>query len=203
MLRKLTDKINYTAIELNAMNRLTPFEKGQWTATTQPVKSDVKIIKERVKFELNRFQRHCVYCGALLWDSSNPEIEHIAPKYKYPEFMYHEYNLVFACHLCNGFFRKGKKDTIEDYDTQYDKCTFKIVHPYFDDFNVHFSYTHTTIHKLVIVPLTMKAINSVEMFDLNDLPRVEARGKRLIAESITLTPDQERMLREIVEYKYS
>ncbi len=203
MLSNLTDRISFTIIEEQAISHLLPHEKSQWETKIVKVKHHVDIVKERVRSELNRFQKNCVYCGARLWDSSNPEIEHIAPKWKYPEFMYCNTNLVYSCHLCNGFFMKGKTDTITDYDEDYKKCKFKIVHPYFDDFKDHFSYTLPTIDKLVIVPLSPQAVNSVEIFDLNSIPRVEARGKRFIAENISIKPEDEERLRRIVEYKIS
>ena len=203
MIPDLTCSIIYSDNENNAIERLKPFSSGQWDERSGEIKKNVEIVKMKIKEGLAS-QAKCAYCGALLWDSSNPEIEHIAPKGKYPEFMYTNSNLVYACHLCNGFCRKGTKNTIKTYNKDYEKCVFTIVHPYFHDVKEHYKYKFgDNIYKLIVVPRTKEAENSIEMFGLNDIPRIEARGKRVISESIKLTYEQETEYRKTIEYGHS
>ncbi|MBU3114712.1 hypothetical protein KPL55_24730 [Clostridium lacusfryxellense] len=62
-------------------------------------------------------------------------IEHIAPKVTklYPQFEFTHMNLVLSCTLCNNRSHKGEIDKISQYDDDYNKCTFIIIHPYFDE----------------------------------------------------------------------
>ena len=137
-------------------------------------------LKEYIRNELIKSQNgRCAYCGEILGRSSSRRIiEHIAPKNKYPQFIIVKNNLVLACSLCNGFEKKGNKDTIKSIDVVYKKCKFKIVHPYFDNPEDHYEYIKSHNNATILIKgITEKGKESVSMFGLNDTPRIEGRYK--------------------------
>lgn len=63
----------------------------------------------------------CAYCEGFISDVSYPNVEHKAPKRKYPDLVCAWDNLTLACHRCNT--NKG----------DYDDPTCPLLDPYVDD----------------------------------------------------------------------
>lgn len=82
----------------------------------------------------------CCYCQqrkterhGLTWD-----IEHIAPKSLYPQFLFNPKNLAVSCKECN--IAKGEKNTLSrSCKTIYPDSSshFLIIHPYYDTYSDH------------------------------------------------------------------
>lgn len=77
----------------------------------------------------------CVYCGCPIFGAE--DVEHIAHKADYPQFIFTPKNLAYSCKMCNQTY-KGQVDVVAQVDTDYDKCQFKMVHPYLDDVDHYF-----------------------------------------------------------------
>ena len=166
-----------------------------------------KAIKESIKRQLLLWQdEKCVYCGLKLGGTSREEIEHIAPRHLYPEFEYTTKNLAMSCQFCNSSSKKGKKNTIGSKNAYYNKCTFTIVHPYYDDVDHFFENRGAIIN--ICSGLTSsekkKAQNTMDMFDLYESHHVEARAMQLLWEvqmkGYTLDEANERLLECINTY---
>ncbi len=97
-------------------------------------------IKNKIsKHTLKKQECKCVYCEQqLIW--LGPQIEHIADKSKYKQYGFEPLNLVIACAYCNGSSKKHDEDTVLYEHERYEKCEFKIVHPYLDNVKEHFVY---------------------------------------------------------------
>lgn len=146
----------------------------------------IKAIQNHIRSALKDLQENeCAFCGLPFDETSNEEIEHIAPKGVkadrrtplYPEFMFTPLNLVLSCRLCNSPKRKGRFDTIETYDLVYDNCTFKIVHPYFDDPDEHYEFT-ISFAEVLIQNKSDRGRSSIDLFDLAGTAKTEARAKK-------------------------
>ena len=143
-------------------------------------KRENKEIKKTIKKELMTYQNNkCAYCRLELEETSRAEIEHIAPRKKYPEYEYTKTNLVMACQFCNGSSKKGRKDTIASKGEYYNQCEFKIVHPYYDDVEHFFKYYGAiiSIKESLNAKEKEKAKFTIDTFELAKAKQVEARVK--------------------------
>jgi hypothetical protein len=90
----------------------------------------------------------CAYCKnpVSLHDAMNCHVEHIAPKSKYPEFIFEPKNLCVICSECNAI-KRNQEVLGEEPDTvvngtrrvRYPRSSnaFLIVHPHFDLWEDH------------------------------------------------------------------
>lgn len=93
-------------------------------------------LRKSIRASLMRMQNNCcVYCGCPTFGAE--DVEHIAHKSDYPQFVFTPKNLAYSCKLCNQTF-KGKVDIVAYLHTDYDRCQFKMVHPYLDDVDRYF-----------------------------------------------------------------
>ena len=143
-------------------------------------------IKRSITDQLNITQNgKCCYCGLPLWETSRGEIEHIAPKKarpkSYPEFTFTKKNLALACEYCNGSSKKGQKDIVSKYDVNYDNCEFELVHPYFDDPNLHYEWVNNET-QIQVRHKTSKGKYSIMLFGLDQPAMSNARAKQKIYE---------------------
>ncbi len=100
-------------------------------------------LKDAIRKELKNNQNgECVYCGCRVYETG--DIEHIANKSRYPQFLFTPKNLAFACRMCNEDI-KGAGDIINALSDQYENCTFVIVHPYLDDVDIYFDRSKPVI----------------------------------------------------------
>lgn len=158
------------------IDSLIPYKGEYWEIKTDVMKN----LKSSIRSQLEQFQKsRCAYCGFEYIAVAYTNIEHIAPKSKYPQFMFEPYNLVAACPLCNGFGKKGTKDTISKVKSKYNECEFIIVHPYYDNPSDHYKYI-TDEEGIIIQPITNKAKKSIEIFKLNESKMIEMRAKTFV-----------------------
>jgi uncharacterized protein (TIGR02646 family) len=156
-------------------------------------KTRLAALKSEISTALKELQgEYCAYCGMRFDVTSSSQIEHIAPKGngRYPEFMFNVSNLVHACSLCNGFEKKEADahfDTIAVLDANYELCAFNIVHPYFDDPEVHFRFTQAA-NRVLITHLTAKGQKSIEVFQLDGEALTSERGKMVMVSRYNMDP---------------
>lgn len=170
----LEKTIEYTLEEKEMIGSLDLASGGTWKKRTNAMKE----LKERLRKELDILQEgRCAYCGNVLYVTSALEIEHIAPKGKdlYPEFTFHCKNLVAACSYCNGCHKKHAKDVVSKRDSEYEKCEFKIVHPYLDNPNDHILWTDD--RKVIIekASSSSKGQFTISLFGLEEPPHTFQR----------------------------
>lgn len=103
-------------------------------------KDMTRLRKTLREYLLPRLKFRCCYCQqrkterhGLTWD-----IEHIAPKSLYPQFLFDLNNLAISCKECN--IAKGEKNTLSgNFRAKYpdNGGGFSIIHPYFDTYSDH------------------------------------------------------------------
>lgn len=184
MITQIIKILVYTEEQKKNLNDLKPHEKNMWDS---PPNDNIRELKSviRDKLLINQSET-CAYCGLDLGGTSEGQIEHIAPKAKYPQFTFEEYNLAMACHHCNGFSKKGNHHTISTLTSDYSKCKFKLVHPYFDNPDNHYDWTSVS-RKIIIKSKSKKADYSIEIFDLDEPKMTELRAKKIISEIVLAT----------------
>ncbi|HDR7993068.1 MULTISPECIES: hypothetical protein [Bacillus cereus group] len=192
MLNLLEKNVKFSREEKRYLKTINVTDGKAWDKSTH----EMKRIKERVKSHLYDVQKHrCAYCGTRLNVGGRAEIEHVAPKgvSLYPEFTFHEKNLLFACEHCNGSSKKGQKDIVIKKAKYYPRCKFSIVHPFFDDPNQHYQWVEDI--PICIKSNTDKGKKSIEIFELDSIYLTENRAKRVLARNykrhVSLTPAQE------------
>lgn len=201
----LNDHVKYSRVHKKYIKGLGIPKYEDWDSG----KKINKKIKESIKKQLLFWQNEkCVYCGLKLGGTSRAEIEHIAPRHLYPEFEYTTKNLAMSCQFCNSSSKKGRKDTVTvgSKNIYYNKCTFTIVHPYFDDVDHYFEGEGAIIR--ISSGLTsdeeVKARNTLDMFGLSESCHVEERAKQLLWETVmkerTLDEANEILLKYISTY---
>lgn len=192
MLNLIGKNVKFTKKEKGYLKTINVVDGKAWDISTD----DMKRIKDKIKNHLDNVQNYrCAYCGTRLYVGGRAEIEHIAPKgvSLHPEFTFHELNLVFACEHCNGSSKKGQKDILIKKAKYYPKCQFSIVHPFFDDPDLHYGWVNSV--PICIRSKTKKGGKSIEIFELASPFLTEDRAKTVLAEHrkmrIPLTPEQE------------
>lgn len=104
-------------------------------------------LRKSIRSSLMSMQNNfCVYCGCPTFGAE--DVEHIAHKSDYPQFVFTPKNLAYSCKMCNQTF-KGKIDIVTHLHTDYVQCQFKMVHPYLDDVNHYFD---TSKFEIKILP---------------------------------------------------
>ena len=202
MISRFKTKLKYTKDEEKHLGSLKPHEHTMWDSPPDDI---VKELKVKIRDQLLNNQKFiCAYCGLDLGGTSEGQTEHIAPKAKYKEFTFEKDNLAMACHYCNGWSKKGNYQTISLLTSDYSKCIFKLVHPYYDDPSDHFDWVSKD-RKVLILLLSEKGRYSNKIFKLDDPRMAELRGKKIIAEivlSSTVTPQiNDKLIQEAINYK--
>jgi uncharacterized protein (TIGR02646 family) len=182
MIKQITRTYNLSSTEQNTLKSLSPFQPGVWDS------SIVKDIKTKIHNQLLTIQdNNCCYCGLKVNEGGRAEIEHIAnkggkKKPAYTEFVFTKKNLAIVCQFCNSSSKKGQVDTLDNVDlTNYDNCTFKIVHPYFDNPNLHYSWSKGT-YKILISHISDEGEESIKLFGLDSEAHTMARAKQVMFE---------------------
>ncbi|WP_177733461.1 HNH endonuclease family protein [Flavobacterium inviolabile] len=206
--RKYTKIINY----------LKPLQGNEWDCKVSELRKKKygtgarrDELKGLIRTHLEKRQgHHCAFCGLDL-RTRGAQIEHIAPKAArlYPQFMWESKNLILACPLCNGFTKKSTYDSIDILDAQYRNCTFKIVHPYFDDPNMHFEYvTHPNTGLAFLIKARLikgvpsaQGAKSIELFGLKEPEMTEERYKDALANSLPV-PNFDALIQEVTNKGY-
>jgi uncharacterized protein (TIGR02646 family) len=160
----------------------------------------------RLKTNIRRFLDNiqsgkCCYCGRLLVLS---EVDHIAPKGRYPDFLFEPENLALSCKDCNSLERKGSTNTIKVHDPHYRNCTFLLVHPYRDDPKAHYKLDDQVI-KIFIQPITDEGVFSVNLFGLNEeahsILRAQQKQYEDLVARFNISQARKEEIDHISEYK--
>lgn len=202
MIPRLSNSLAFLPSETAHLLTLIPHNKDMWD---KPPDEIIKGLKANIRSQLLTNQNDiCGYCGLDLGGTSEGQIEHIARKAKYPQFTFERENLVMACHYCNGFSKKGNHNTIETLNAIYNNCTFKLVHPYFDDPSLHYEWIAND-KKIIIKGVSAKGLYSIGIFGLDEPKMTELRGKKVIADIVianTTTPQiDDTLIQSIINYK--
>ena len=187
MIKQSISNILLTVEELRALSRIKPWRGEYWDT---PPNNDIENIKIKIREQLEMGQNYCSYCGLRLGGTSRGEIEHIAPKavYRHPYFTFTLKNLTLSCHYCNSFDKKGTKDTIDTRHPRYAKCTFNIVHPYFDNPDDHYEWTENNNAILIQVRNNSpKGLRSINMFKLDSPEMSEHRARQVLYDKFIAT----------------
>lgn len=203
MFQKISERIRFNNKYKKYIKNLKPLKGGEWDNNDK----ENKKIKTYIRKQLSLYQNNeCTYCGLKLDETGRTEIEHIAPKGgksrpKYPQFAYTTYNLVLACNLCNSPIKKGTFDTIDFLDKQnYKNCTFKIVHPYFDNPDDHIECIEKG-NKVLVVGKTDKGKKTIDVFKLDNEAHCCARAKQILYEMQKESSGIEGLLKMALTYK--
>jgi len=201
MIQKTQFKLKLTVSEYRRLAQSKPWV-GKWDDDS------LSDIKSKIRSQLVSFQRVCAYCGLPFKGAKDKQIEHIAPKAKFrqPEFTFTLHNLVLACGYCNDLIVKGSKATVHlPAHRCYRKCSFSIVHPYFDDPDEYFQWTDKIL--IQVKDQKEKGRNSIEMFSLDSEEMTEWRAAFSLLETSRqtqpLSSADEKTIARIQVYKQS
>ncbi|MGG0494842.1 hypothetical protein ABEY62_17950 [Priestia megaterium] len=190
----------FTKKEREMLESLKPHNKKTWEIKTNRMKK----LKSRLRKKLDILQQgRCAYCGNQYGITSAMELEHIAPKGDglYPEFVFHEKNLLGSCELCNGVYKKHSKDVVEVRSTIYEQCQFKLVHPYLDNPDDHFQWDN---ERILIAKKTNKGKYSIDLFELNSVRLTSERTKSYylnkLVNGYALSDSDKERLKEAMKY---
>jgi uncharacterized protein (TIGR02646 family) len=134
----------------------------------------------------------CVFCERYLIGLGH-EMDHFAHKGDYPEFTFSPENIFYSCKSCNSPERKGQKNTIDVKKPVYNRCTFLIVHPFFNDPTIEIIFTdHDRIY-FDRVKCTQLGKNTIDFFRWDDLLYSTIRSRTLINERLNPLTSQEEI----------
>lgn len=202
MIKQIPFVLKLTILEHRQLAAIRPWN-NKW--------DDIRIanIKLKIRTQLKNNQSVCAYCGLPFKGPKDKQIEHIAPKAKFrqPQFTFTLLNLVLSCGYCNDLIVKGTKPTVKvPAHKLYKKCNFLIVHPYFDNPDIHYEWTDNADEILIQVKDdSEKGRNSIKMFDLDSEGMTSLRAainlltKRKIEKPIN--EQDETLVEETLEFK--
>lgn len=120
----LKKPLELTKSQLETINSFGVLTKDHW-------KRNETTLRKAIRTKLMKLQNNkCVYCGCATVDPE--DVEHIAHKSDYPQFLFTPLNLAYSCKCCNQIY-KGDTNVVKTLNSDYSKCEFTIVHPYLDD----------------------------------------------------------------------
>lgn len=195
---KQINKIYGLQVDDIAVIQKFPLDGHYWDQ--KPNDPNLEAYKKRLRdhFDISH-DKECAYCGNSLYITSYPEIEHVAPKGVYPDYMYLPDNLVFACHFCNGFSKKGKKNTIDVVNADYRDCEFNIVHPNLHNPDDHYEWRDP--NKFLFSGKTSQGKNSIALFHLEDTYQILGRVQQFAGKQFVLALGADDLVRRTLEYK--
>lgn len=191
-----------------------PLVKESWNITTE----EMNDIKFTIKCTLWKLQKgKCVYCMSIInpitvsgeffndidcddYSLSLPydgDREHILPKSIHPEFIFHPINLALACKTCNT--KKKNDDVCISKNTNYSLCTFSIVHPYLDVVSDHIIFENDILIK--VNSNSIKGKTTINLFNLNSVHYTRQRGMEMLIMSDTTSPEQNKIISRILNYR--
>lgn len=182
MINKINRNFILSAEQQRHLNSHIPFTPGLWD------NRNLNLIKGEIHNQLLIIQNNCcAFCGLKVNEGGRSELDHIAKKGgtkrpAYTQYIFTPNNLVIACQYCNSSSKKGQVDVLETVDLiNYNNCTFKIVHPYFDEPNLHYTFS-TGEFKILISATSPKGTYSIKLFELNSESHTTARAKQIMYE---------------------
>ena len=201
----------YTDAEKEFLEKLKPFAKTDWDNAIDPNKNERGFaskrdeLKKRIKEELYNIQGDfCIYCG-MNFERTTPHQDHIAPKHSHNEFIFEPQNLVLACPTCNDINMKSGRETIDIKNpVDYHKCTFLIVHPYFDNYEDHIEFvSNQKEQKILIKSKSLKGKRTIEMFNLDNTELSNKRAAFAYQDSIKIDEETAKEIDIILNAKYN
>lgn len=203
MINQIPFVLHLTVSEHRELIRQKPWN-GKWSSKDYAIID----IKAKIKTQLVANQNCCAYCGLPFKGEKDKQIEHIAPKanFRQPEFTFTLQNLVLSCVYCNTLIVKGCKPTILlPKNVSYKKCNFIIVHPYFDDHNIHYDWTDKGDEILIQVKNNSdKARASIKMFELDSEGMTQMRAAistiSKLKASKPISPSDETLLNNTLDF---
>lgn len=179
MIPRLTRTFSLLPADQALIDALIPFNGNSWkNGTIEPVKEE--ILTQLLEFQNN----NCCYCGLKVNETGRGELDHILKKGgpkrpAYLQYVFTPFNLAVSCQYCNSSSKKGQEDVIDHPDpVNYHLCTFTIVHPYYDNPEIHYAWTNGRF-EILIRGLTPKAHNSIRIFELDQESQTTARAKQI------------------------
>ena len=197
------DAVRYTPSQARAIDTLFA-NRGNRTGKElwddKGTNDEFVVIKKTImRHSLNIQRVRCVFCETLL-EYGGVHIEHFAPKWKSPEFVYEPLNLSCSCPVCNGFMKKGKRLTIEGATVMpYQNNQFKYVHPYRDDVSREIRYRDPFHLYYDRDHCSQKGIRTIEMFHWDTIHARKKRFSNLLVR--TTERSRRKMIAEILDYK--
>jgi hypothetical protein len=178
---------------------LVPAEarKDQWSRQT----NDVKAFKSAVKDHGMHVQSaKCVWCESKIGFTGrrSAQRDHIAPKDLYSRWTFEADNIALSCEYCNGFEVKKTLDTIEVIAADYGDCSFRIVHPYFDDPAVHIGFVLEN-QRVVMRGLSPKGIWTIGNMKLDSPSSTASRALDVVLEDAALPEHLAILVRQALE----
>jgi uncharacterized protein (TIGR02646 family) len=200
MINRITATFKLTLQEQLFINSLIPFQPGIWN------NQSIFDIKANIHSQLLKIQNdNCCYCGLKVNEGGRAEIEHIANKGgpkrpAYIEFVFTEENLAIACQFCNSSSKKGQVDILDYIDlSNYNSCTIKIVHPYFDNPDLHYRWSKGD-YKILISYISLKGKESIKLFQLDSEAHTLARAKQaMYEEKLAKYKNREKIRQRVLE----
>ena len=118
----------------------------------------------------------CAYCEDLI--TGGAQLDHIVPKQLHSEFCYEPKNLLSSCAVCNMYIKNAGDTIVVPVKKRYEQNRFTIVHPYFNDPDVHIKYTNAD--KVVIDRKNSTELGkaTIDFFHMNDYPAYCKRANR-------------------------
>lgn len=209
MINQIINTYSLVPLYERQVKALTPFSTSSWDSTV----GQMVLIRGNIKHQLMQNQNsRCCYCGLKLGETSRVEVEHIAPKAgrkgSFPQYSYYKYNLAAICQFCNSSSKKGEYNPIIKESPVYKKCSFEIVHPYFDNPNDFYEWKENSIGILISAKNGInktKALKSIETFELDSEGHTEARAKEYYWErkkqGYALTDEIINLINKILNYR--
>ncbi|MHA8088286.1 HNH endonuclease [Aquirufa sp. Wall-65K1] len=201
--------IKFSKDEQTVIDGLKPLKGGEWNGkiksncTVKRIERDTVV--NSIKPKLLKIQgRFCIYCGIHEKYCGPLEREHIAPKGKksYPEFMFEPQNLALACHHCNVDL-KGEQDTISTKSNSYSNCEFNIVHPYFDQREMHILFATKSCKVLLkAAPKSKKGKFHIKLFELDSVANTVKRSGLFMYENFKISSKYDNLLIHTLNEKH-
>jgi hypothetical protein len=207
-IRKIKGSLFFASEDKLLIQHLSPFEGHEWKGKLPGKRRGSRkkrdALKKKILSSLLELQGdNCCFCGLPFFETSLPQVEHIAPKSKslHKEFIFTEENLALACSLCNGFSKKGTIDTVTKKKRVYKRCQFSIVHPYYNNPKRHYDFKFAD-NNVLISYKTRRGEITGGIFDLHGSRQSIARGGVFMREELRI-PAMEELLNQILKRKYS
>lgn len=182
MIVRVPFTLQLSKVQLQYLISLRPWN-GKWSLKDPPLAE----IKTEIKRQLRLVQNSCAYCGIRFKGEADAQIEHISPKapFRTPNFTFTLRNLVLGCVYCNQLVIKGTTRTVNEPHARYNRCTFLIVHPYFDNPDDHYHWTEE-VDKILIQANnnSAKGIFSIGLFTLDSSAMSEMRAAQVTMDRI-------------------
>ena len=161
--------------------------------------NNTKDLKNRIsEYTLLQQGNKCAYCEDLI--TGGAQLDHIVPKQLHPEFCYEPKNLLTSCAVCNMYI-KNAEDTISlPVQRRYEQNHFTIVHPYFNNPDVHIKFTNED--RVIIDKNGSTALGkaTIDFFHLNDYPAYCKRANQF-GDSIKYPIDAVKLAKACSAYK--